>query len=185
VPLVTAQTYGAVGVAPQQVVEYKDIGIILKVKPQVNEGGLVNLELHQEVSTFTTQELFAASTQIIINKTEATSNLVVQDGQTIVMGGLIREDTSKSVSGIPYLSKIPILGYLFGSRSAGPNQRIEIIMLLTPHVLKSQKDAGEITSDYVGKFTERGNVKKEELRWVNPPRETQGAPENGAKEKDK
>ena len=177
VPLVTAQTYGAVGVAPQQVVEYKDIGIILKVKPQVNEGGLVNLELHQEVSTFTTQELFSASTQIIINKTEATSNLVVQDGQTIVMGGLIREDTSRSVSGIPYLSKIPILGYLFGSRSAGPNQRIEIIMLLTPHVLKSQKDAGEITSDYVGKFTERGNVKKEELHWVNPPRQTPGAPE--------
>ena len=113
-PLVTAQTYGAVGVAPQQVVEYKDIGIILKVKPQINEGGLVSLELHQEVSTFTTQVLYTASTQIIINKTEATSNLVVQNGQTIVIGGLIREDTSKSLTGIPYLSKIPIVGYLFG-----------------------------------------------------------------------
>ncbi len=174
VPLVTAQTYGAVGVAPQQVVEYKDIGIILKVKPQVNEGGLVNLELHQEVSTFTTQTLFSASTQIIINKTEANSNLVVQSGQTIVMGGLIREDTSKSLTGIPYLSKIPILGYLFGSRSSGPNTRTEIIMLLTPHVLTGQKDAAEVTSDYVDKFTERGTVKKEELHWVNPSTDTQG-----------
>jgi general secretion pathway protein D len=182
VPLVTAQTYGAVGVAPQQVVEYKDIGVILKVKPQVNEGGLVSLELHQEVSTFTTQTLFTDSTQIIINKTEATSNLVVQDGQTIVMGGLIREDTASSLSGIPYLSKIPILGYLFGSRSAGPNQRIEIIMLLTPHVLKSQKDAAEATSDYVDKFTKRGTVKKEELHWVNPPREPQGAPQGGVED---
>jgi general secretion pathway protein D len=184
VPLVTAQTYGAVGVAPQQVVEYKDIGIILKVKPQVNEGGLVALELHQEVSTFTTQTLFSASTQIIINKTEATSNLVVQDGQTIVIGGLIREDTSKSLSGIPYLSKIPILGYLFGARERDIS-RTEIIMLLTPRVLRNQKEAKDVTSDYVDKFTERGNVKKEELHWVNPPQETQGAPENGAKEKDK
>jgi general secretion pathway protein D len=184
VPLVTSQTYGAAGVVPQQVVEYKDIGIILKVKPQVNEGGLVSLELHQEVSTFTTQTLFTASTQIIINKTEATSNLVVRDGQTIVIGGLIREDTSKSSSGIPYLNKIPILGYLFGARERDIS-RTEIIMLLTPRVLKGQKDAKEVTSDYVDKFTERGTVKKEELHWINPPRETQGAPESGAKEKDK
>ena len=176
VPLVTSQTYGAVGVAPQQAVEYKDIGVILKVKPQVNEGGLVSLELQQEVSTFTTQTLFSASTQIIINKTEATSNLVVRDGQTIVIGGLIREDTSKSLSGIPYLSKIPILGYLFGSRERDVS-RTEIIMLLTPHVLKSQKDAKEITSDYVDKFTERGTVKKEELHWVNPPQEPQAPQE--------
>jgi general secretion pathway protein D len=171
VPLVTAQTYGTPGVAPQQVVEYKDIGIILKVKPQINEGGLVAMELNQEVSTFTTQVLYTDSTQIIINKTQATSNLVVQDGQTIVIGGLIREDTSRSLSGIPYLSKIPILGYLFGGRESDVS-RTEIIMLLTPHVLKGQKDAKDATSDLVDKFTERGNVKKEELHWVNPPRES-------------
>jgi len=171
VPLVTAQTYGTPGVAPQQVVEYKDIGIILKVKPQINEGGLVALELTQEVSNFTTQTLYVASTQIIINKTIATSNLVVQDGQTIVIGGLIREDTSKSLSGIPYLSKIPILGYLFGGRESDVT-RTEIIMLLTPRVLSNQKDAQGATADFVDKFTERGNVKKEELHWVNPPKET-------------
>ena len=175
VPLVTAQTYGTPGVAPQQVVEYKDIGIILKVKPQINEGGLVALELHQEVSTFTTQTLYVASTQIIINKTEATSNLVVRNGQTIVVGGLIREDTSKSLSGIPYLSKIPILGYLFGGRESDVT-RTEIIMLLTPRVLTNQKDAKGVTADFVDKFTERGNVKKEELHWVNPPRETPEEP---------
>ena len=175
VPLVTAQTYGTPGVAPQQVVEYKDIGIILKVKPQINEGGLVSLELHQEVSTFTTQTLYVQSTQIIINKVEATSNLVVQNGQTIVIGGLIREDTSKSLSGIPYLSKIPILGYLFGGRESDVT-RTEIIMLLTPRVLTNQKDAKGVTADFVDKFTERGNVKKEELHWVNPPRETPEEP---------
>ena len=184
VPLVTAQTYGAVGVAPQQVVEYKDIGIILKVKPQVNEGGLVSMELHQEVSTFTTQTLFTDSTQIIINKAEATSNLVVQDGQTIVIGGLIREDTSKSVTGIPYLSKIPILGYFFGGREKDVS-RTEIIMLLTPHVLRNQKEAKDATSDLVDKFTESGSVKKEELHWVNPPRDAEDTQGKGATGQDK
>jgi len=175
VPLVTAQTYGTPGVAPQQVVEYKDIGIILKVKPQINEGGLVSIELSQEVSNFTTQTLYVQSTQIIINKVIATSTLVVQNGQTIVIGGLIREDTSKSLSGIPYLSKIPILGYLFGGRESDVT-RTEIIMLLTPRVLTNQKDAKGVTADFVDKFTERGNVKKEELHWVNPPRETPEEP---------
>ncbi|HME42758.1 MAG TPA: secretin N-terminal domain-containing protein, partial [Syntrophorhabdales bacterium] len=167
VPLVTAQTYGTPGVAPQQVVEYKDIGIILKVKPQVNEGGLVAMELHEEVSTFTTQVLYTDSTQIIINKTEATSNLVVQDGQTIVIGGLIREDTSKSLTGIPYLSKIPIVGYLFGGRESDVS-RTEIIMLLKPHVLRNQDEAKGATSDFIDNFTERGSVKKEELHWLDP-----------------
>ncbi len=171
VPLVTAQTYGAVGVAPQQVVEYKDIGIILKVKPQINEGGLVTMELHQEVSTFTTQTLFSASTQIIINKTEATSSLVVQSGQTIVIGGLIREDTSKSLTGIPYLSKIPIVGYLFGAKEKDIS-RTEIIMLLTPRVLSNQKEAKQATSDLIDKFTSSGSVNKEELHWANPPEGT-------------
>ncbi|HUJ89350.1 MAG TPA: secretin N-terminal domain-containing protein [Syntrophorhabdales bacterium] len=173
VPLVTSQTYGAVGVAPQQSVEYKDIGIILKVKPQVNEGGLVSLELHEEVSSFTTQTLFSASTQIIINKTEATSNVVVQNGETIVIGGLIQENTTRSLTGIPYLSKIPVLGYLFGARGKDVT-RTEIIMLLTPRVLINPKDAKDATSDYVDKFTERGSIKKEDLHWVNPPKQNQG-----------
>jgi general secretion pathway protein D len=183
VPLVTAQTYATVGVAPQQVVEYKDIGIILKVKPQVNEGGLVAMEIHEEVSTFTTQVLYTDSTQIIINKTEASSNVVVQDGQTIVIGGLIREDTSKSVSGIPFLDKIPILGYFFGTRDRNVT-RTEILMLLTPHVMTTQKDAKDLTSDYVGKFTERGSVKKEELHWINPP-SGQNTQEKGSEEQPK
>jgi len=166
------------------VVEYKDVGIILKVKPQVNAGGLVSLELHEEVSTYTTQTLFSASTQVIINKTEATSEVVVQNGQTIVIGGLIQENTTKSLTGIPYLSKIPVLGYLFGARENDVT-RTEIIMLLTPHVLSNQKDAKDVTSDYVDKFTERGSVKKEELHWVNPPKQNQGTQGEDPKEQAK
>ena len=165
VPITTSETYGAVGVAPQRIVQYKDIGIILKVKPRVNEGGLVALEVGQEVSTFSTIPLGnAGETQIIINKTEASTNLVVQDGQTIVIGGLIREDNSKALSGVPYLSKIPLIGWLFGN-TQDDKSRAELIILLTPHVIKNQKEAQAVTSDYVDQMTEssKGRIQKEDL----------------------
>ena len=73
-------------------VQYKDIGIILKVKPQVNESGLVSLELSQEISSLGTNVQIAGQALSSINKTEAKTNLVAQDGQTIIIGGLIRED---------------------------------------------------------------------------------------------
>jgi general secretion pathway protein D len=177
VPIVTSQTYGAVGVAPQQVVEYRDIGVILKVKPQVNESGLVTLDINQEVSTYFTQSLYVDSTQIVLNKTEASSNLVVQDGQTIVIGGLIREDTTRESSGIPYLSKIPVLGYLFGRQSKDVT-RTEIIMLLTPRVLRNQKEAKDVATESIDKFTERGSIKKEDLQWVRPPAKQSTQPED-------
>ena len=163
VPIVTAETYGVVGVAPQRVIQYRDIGIILKVKPQVNQSGLVALEISQEVSTYETIKLYADETEIILDKAEASTSLVVQDGQTIIIGGLIREDIKRSLTGVPFLSKIPLLGYLFGSREED-NSRQEILILLTPHVIKSQSDARDVTSDYLGRFTEQGRVTKEELK---------------------
>ena len=165
VPITTSETYGAAGVTPQRIVQYKDIGIILKVKPRVNEGGLVSLEVGQEVSTFSTIPLGSiGETQIIINKTEATTNLVVQDGQTIIIGGLIREDTSKSLSGVPWISKVPLIGWLFGN-TEDDKSRAELIILLTPHVMKSQKDAQAVTSDYVDQMTEssKGRIQREDL----------------------
>ncbi|OPY70893.1 MAG: Type II secretion system protein D precursor [Syntrophorhabdaceae bacterium PtaU1.Bin034] len=158
VPIVTSETFGSTTVAPQRTIQYKDIGIILKVKPQVNESGLVALDLSQEVSTFETIVLFSNEKQIILNKAEATTNLVVQDGQTVIIGGLIREDKSGSKSGIPLLSSIPLLGGLFGSRS-NEVRRQEIIILLTPHVIKNQREAQHITSEYIDNITNGGSGK--------------------------
>jgi type II secretory pathway component GspD/PulD (secretin) len=186
VPLVTGETYATPGVAPIQTVQYKDVGIILKVKPQVNESGLVSLEMSQEVSTANLTQVLTTSSQYVINKTEATSSLVVQDGQTIVIGGLIREDTSKTLTGIPYLSKIPIIGYLFGSRGRDIT-RVEIIILLKPRVIKNPQDARGATSDFVDSFTERGSVTKEELHWLKPLQpsmEGQSTPGQSTPEKD-
>ncbi|MGO9139482.1 MAG: hypothetical protein ACLQBC_17690 [Syntrophales bacterium] len=152
VPIATSETYGTPGVAPQQTIQYQDIGIILKVKPQINDSGLVAMEISQEVSTYTTQ-LIGTGQQVVINKTMAATNLVVQDGQTIVIGGLIREDDNKNRQGIPFLYKIPILGYLFGNTERD-NTRTELVILLTPHVVKNQKQATSITNKFIDSMSD-------------------------------
>ena len=166
VPIITAETYGSTTVAPQRTVQYKDIGIILKVKPQINAGGLVALEVSQEVSTFETLTLYSNETQIILDKTEASSNLVVQDGQTIIIGGLIREDSTRDGSGIPFLRNIPVLGYLFGNTHR-KKTRTELIILLTPHVIRDQREAKAITGEYVDNITTlstgKGGLTREEI----------------------
>ncbi len=170
VPIVTSETFGSTTVSPQRTIQYKDIGIILKVTPQVNESGLVSLEINQEISGYETIKLFADETNIILNKTEASTNVVVQDGETVVIGGLIREDTSKGRTGIPWLTKIPVLGYLFGD-STDEDRRVEIIVLLTPRVVKNQAEAQSVTDDYVDRMTTtgKGRVTREELLKNRPP----------------
>ncbi|MHB8108958.1 MAG: secretin N-terminal domain-containing protein [Syntrophorhabdaceae bacterium] len=164
VPVVSSETFGSGTIAPQRTIQYKDIGIILKVKPRINEGGLVTLDLAQEVSSYETIKLFDNEDYIILHKTETTTSLVCQDGNTIIIGGLIRDDIARSRSGIPFLSKIPILGWLFGS-TTDTNNRTELILLLTPRVIRNHFDANNVTSDYVDSVTKtgKGKVKREEL----------------------
>jgi len=185
VPIPTSETYGTtVGTTtvPIRTIQYKDIGVILKVKPQINDSGLVALQISQEVSTYSTILLYSDEKQIILNKTEATTNLVVQDGQTIIIGGLIREDDSRARSGIPFLSKIPILGYLFGN-SDDDASRTELVILLTPHVVKNQQDAGAITEKFVGKMTdEKMNEEIKKDTQING--KVQEKEENNDKEKE-
>ncbi len=167
VPLVTSETYGSTGSTsvPIRTIQYKDIGMILKVKPQINDSGLVALQISQEVSTYSKDTLYADETQIILNKTEASTNLVVQDGQTIVIGGLIREDNSRARSGIPFLYKIPLLGYLFGN-TENDDARTELVILLTPHVVKNQQDAKLITDKFTDKINTDKDMKSEVKKGI-------------------
>ncbi|MDA8105523.1 MAG: hypothetical protein M0Z71_09080 [Nitrospiraceae bacterium] len=161
VPLATSQTAQITGttagttntpVYGTTTVQYKDIGIILKVKPQVNDSGLISLELSQEISAISSQTITVGGLgEVAIDKTEATSNLVARDGETIIIGGLIREDNSHGATGLPFLSRIPILGALFGSKSDTVTRK-ETIILLTPHVIRNQQEAGEVTSDYIKRY---------------------------------
>ncbi len=129
----------------------------------------MTLDITQEVSSYETIKLFDNEDYIILHKTETTTNLVVQDGNTIIIGGLIRDDLSRARSGIPLLSKIPVLGWLFGS-TTDTEQRTELIILLTPRVIRNHADANNVTSDYVDSITKtgRGRIKKEELLKQKP-----------------
>jgi len=169
-------------------IQYKDIGIILKVKPQINDSGLVSLEITQEISSLGETVRVGGLDEISINKTEATTNLVAQDGDTIIIGGLIQEDDSKSKDGIPFLSKIPIIGNLFGN-TTDKNTRTELIILLTPHVMKTQQEAGDVTSDYVDRY--KGSTKDKDInkfikeRGKNEKEQTQQDDKNNGNSKTK
>jgi type II secretory pathway component GspD/PulD (secretin) len=178
----TTSTPSVVGTAPTttSTIQYKDVGIILKVKPRINEGGLVSLEITQEISSYSLQNVSASGATnekgIVVSKTEAKTSLVVQSGQTIMIGGLIREDVGDAKSGIPLLSKIPILGYLFGNTTI-TNHRKELIILLTPRVVTNQAEARAVTEGYVDTITEtgKGKIRREELIREQKPK----APGNG------
>jgi len=157
-------------------IQYKDIGIILKVKPQINDSGLVSLELGQEVSSLGDNVVIAGQAFASINKEEVTTNLVALDGETIIIGGLIREDTTKAKDGIPFLSRIPILGNLFSTTTDNVS-RNEIIVLLTPHVMKTLVEAEKVTSDYLERY--QGTSGKELDEFMNE--KGKGSREGGTK----
>lgn len=153
IPIPTSETNVTGTTNIQRTFQYKDIGIILKVKPQINESGIVSLEITQEVSSSATpiDQISAGTSNPVINKIEATTNLIAKDKQTIIIGGLIREDTTKSRSGVPFLKDIPVLGYLFGT-TAESKERVELVILLTPHVILTHDDSADLTKEFVNEF---------------------------------
>jgi general secretion pathway protein D len=147
VPVVTASAVSTVGSNAPLVnsVDYRDTGVILKVTPRVNSGGMVLLDIAQEVSDVTTTSTSNINSPTIEQRKFATS-IAVQDGQTIALGGLIKDTRTKGRSGLPVLSAIPILGALAGTRTDS-DVRTELLILLTPRVVRSAPDAEAITED--------------------------------------
>ncbi|MBF0327655.1 MAG: hypothetical protein HQL10_00685 [Nitrospirae bacterium] len=180
VPILTSLTTATTGtgVSPTQTssIQYKDVGIISKVKPQINESGLVTLDIALEVSDYSLITIMGGA-QVAVSKREVNTNLVTKDGETIVIGGLIREDKKPDSAGIPYLSKIPILGYLFGYKHKY-EQRKELLMLITTHVIKSQQDAQDVSSGYLNRTKQ---INKKDLQKSLAPVEKESATESNGK----
>ncbi len=152
VPIITSQSDTNVQTGGQsrflQNVQYRDTGIIISVVPQVNSEGLVNMSLNLEVSEInkgTTAELANLAAQSPTFQTrKAETTVVVHSGETLVIGGIIRETHDQSSSGVPYLMDIPVLGQLFRSRSSG-DRRTELIVLITPFVVRDREEAKSVT----------------------------------------
>ena len=146
--VVTPSTAPATGVIEGSI-EYKDIGIILSVTPRISDGGLVSMEISIENSTVNASAIPLGNLQNVpvFGKKTAKTILSVMEGQTIVLGGLIADSKEKITSGIPLLSKIPIIGALFGFQTY-EKKRDELILLMTPHIISDQFKSDDVTREF-------------------------------------
>ncbi|MBB3980446.1 general secretion pathway protein D [Sphingobium fontiphilum] len=126
-------------------IEYKDTGVILKITPRVNSGGLVLLDISQEVSDVSSTSTSNIDSPTISTRRLATS-IAVQDSQTIALGGLIRAIKTQGNDGIPLLSRIPVLGALFGTKTQN-DRRTELLIMLRPRVVRTVDDGRAITDE--------------------------------------
>lgn len=128
-------------------VQFKSAGTILTVTPHINAKNQVTLKISQEVSELGAVVPIAGQDFQGFRTRKANTTAIVQDGHTLVIGGIINERKERVRSGIPFLSKIPVLGYLFGS-TADKNERRELLLMVTPHVVSSAEEADALTKEF-------------------------------------
>jgi len=144
VPFVTgqyAQTGSTATVTPFQTIERKDVGLTLKVRPQITAGGAIKMDVYQEVSSISSTSNAAG---IITNKRSIQTTVLVNDGQTIVLGGLMQDNVTENNSKIPGLGDIPGLGLLFRS-NARSAQKTDLMVFLRPIIVRTE-DQGSALS---------------------------------------
>jgi len=133
-------------------VQYRDTGNILTILPQVNSKGLVNMQIRQEVSAVAQgQASFGNTNSPAFTTREAETTVVVQDGETVVIGGIITDTIEHDRSGIPYLMDIPVLGWAFRVNSDHTN-RLELLVLISPYVVRSREEAREVTDEFADRL---------------------------------
>jgi general secretion pathway protein D len=147
---ISVQTQAQTGVSTAAGVlnsyQYLETGILLAVTPRINSGGLVTLEVNQEVSSPDFTTVNAVNPNPTVNSRSAQTTVVVGSGESIVLAGLIREDSGRSSVGVPLLSKIPILGAAFGSQSTTRN-RTELVLVITPRIVSDTAQARQATEE--------------------------------------
>ena len=146
VPFITgqyAQTGAATTATPFQTIERKDVGLTLRIKPQISEGGSVRLQIYQEVSSVQDQTNPAG---IITNKRSLESSVLVDDGQIIVIGGLIQDSTGNTMQKVPLLGDIPLLGALFRYETR-TQTKTNLMVFLRPLVMRERSTYAPVTSE--------------------------------------
>lgn len=145
-PIQTSQTVNTnnTGVLTQNV-ELKDTGVQLKVKPRVNSGGLVVMDIMQEVTDI--GALDTATGQRSFLKRSIESTVAIQSGDTIILGGLIQDRKTDGDSGVPYLSRLPFIGPLFGSKGED-SERTELLITISPKAINQYKDFNKVGDEF-------------------------------------
>lgn len=153
VPFVTGSYTQSTSIAtnPFQTIERKDIGLTLRVTPQVAEGGAVKLKVFQEVSSVVPTSSTIRSADLITNKRSIENTVLVDDGQTVVIGGLISDDAKNGDSRVPLLGDIPVIGNLFKYQTRS-REKTNLMVFLRPLVIRDSKIAAQLTGsryDYI------------------------------------
>ena len=149
VPFQGTSTLTTVGTT--QSIERKDIGINLKIKPQISEGDYIRLDISQEISAVKANK--GQAVDLVTTKRAAKTSIVVKDNETIVIGGLIQEQENDTVSKVPILGDIPGLGWLFKTTSKS-RQKTNLMILLIPHIVKDAADLAAISQNQKDSFGE-------------------------------
>ncbi len=160
IPILVQTIAGSTTVPPPLVnsIEYRDAGVVLKVTPRINNSGLVTMQLTQELSAVApnASDTGAVNLTPTISQRSITSKVSVYSEQTIVLGGLISSQDSRSKDGIPGVKKIPILGDILG-KTDNKSRRSELIVFITPQVVRDSEDASRVSSEL-----------RDKLRLFNP-----------------
>ena len=155
VPIISSETVISSSAEPLVTtdIQYRDTGVRLAVTPHINENGLVTMEVYQETSERGEDVNVAGANYPSFFKRSVDTTLTVRDDQTIVLGGLIRENKNQGRSGVPGLIDIPGLGWLFGDRNR-TYDKAELIILLTPRVITSLDEVIAVTEEFEKKVAE-------------------------------
>jgi general secretion pathway protein D len=153
----TATSTLAAGAPVVNSVDYHETGVIMQVTPRVNTGGLVTLDIGQEVSDVAPAAANTVQGSPTFNDQVFQTRVAVQDGQTVGMAGLIRDNVSQGNAGLPLIKDIPVIGTLFSTQSNN-RDRSELLVLITPHVIHDQRDARALTEDLRNQLINAGLV---------------------------
>ena len=145
IPITTGESSGGNGLNPFRTFERQEVGIQLDVLPQISDGDVVRLEIEQIVSSIS-GVLTSAAGDFVLNKREITTTVLANDGEIIVLGGLVQDDEQINVSKVPILGDIPIAGKLFQSKGKTRN-KTNLMVFLRPTIIRTAADARPITQD--------------------------------------
>ena len=153
---------------PFQTIERKDVGLTLRITPQVAEGGAVKLKVFQEVSDVVQTNNNVRSADLITNKRSIESTVLVDDGQIVVIGGLIKDNTNNNDSKVPLLGDIPFIGNLFKYQNKN-RDKTNLMVFLRPYVLRDGKSVNNLTGErYEYIRNEQGNFLRENDSLLPP-----------------
>jgi general secretion pathway protein D len=130
-------------------VSYRDTGVLLEIEPSITSSGTVNVEITQQVTDVGEIDV-ATSQRTFLNRNLSTS-VSVNNGETIILGGLIRTNKAITSSGVPGLRDLPILGFLFG-KTVTSNVRVELVMMLSPRIIRNSTENSDVIREYKAKF---------------------------------